>query len=86
LDLDDPPGVDETVDPLGGGTVAPQIDLCSREVADLAQHVVQLVGAACPTALRHALQFELDVGEHTGVEEFTKLLGAQQVAQQVAIE
>src|SRR6185503_17171753 len=25
LDLDDPPGVDETVDPLGGGTVAPQI-------------------------------------------------------------
>ncbi len=56
------------------------------EVADLAEHVVQLVGRACPAPLGEALQLELDVGEHARIEQLAQLLGAEQVAQQVAVE
>ena len=66
--------------------LAAQVELGGGEVADPAQHVVQLVGAAGPAAVGQALQVELDVGEHAGVEQLAQLLGAEQVAQQVAVE
>ena len=47
---------------------------------------MQLVGAASPATLGQALQLELEVGEHAGVEQLAQLLGAEQVAQQVAVE
>ena len=56
------------------------------QVADPAQHVVQLVGAAGPPAVGQPLQVELDVGQHAGVEQLAQLLGAEQVAQQVTVE
>ena len=76
---------------LGRATPSPvalaaQVDLGGGEVADAAQHVVQLVGAAGPATVGQALQVELDVGEHAGVEQLAQLLGAEQVAQQVAVE
>ena len=63
-----------------------QVDLGRGEVADLAEHVVELVGRSCPAPLGEALQLELDVGEHARVEQLAQLLGAEQVAQQVAVE
>ena len=57
-----------------------------RQVAEPAQHVVQLVGDAGPAPVDEALQLELEVGEHVGVEQLAQLLGAEQVAQQVAVE
>ena len=47
---------------------------------------MQLVGAACAAAFGEALQLELEVGEHARVEQLAQLLGAEQVAQQVAVE
>ncbi len=66
--------------------LAAQIGLGLGEVADLAQHVVQLVGRARPATVGEALQLQLDVGEHGRVEQLAQLLGAEQVAQQVAVE
>ena len=66
--------------------LAAQVDLGRGQVADLAEHVVQLVGAARPAPVGEALQLELDVGEHARVEQLAQLLGAEQVAQQVAVE
>ncbi len=73
-------------DPLAAVALAAQIDLGCSEVADLAQHVVQFVGAAGPPAIGHALQLELHIGQHARVEQLPELLGTQQVAQQVAVE
>ena len=42
--------------------------------------------AAGPAAVGQALQVELDIGQHAGVEQLAQLLGAEQVAQQVAVE
>ena len=47
---------------------------------------MELVGRPCPATLGEALQLELDVGEHTRIEQLAQLLGAEQVAQQVAVE
>ena len=47
---------------------------------------MQLVGVAGPAAVGQPLQVELDVGEHSRIEELAQLLGAEQVAQQVAVE
>ena len=79
-------GVD--IDVAGGesGALASQVDLGDRQVAHTPQHVVQLVGRARPTTVGETLQFEFDVGEHVAVEQFTQLLGPQQVAQQVTVE
>ena len=47
---------------------------------------MELVGVAGPAAVDQALQLELEVGEHVGVEQLAQLLGAEQLAQQVAVE
>ncbi len=57
-----------------------------RQVTDATEHVVQLVGRARPPTVGETLEFEFDVGEHIGVEQVAQLLGAQQVAEQVAVE
>ncbi|KAF0161487.1 MAG: hypothetical protein FD160_4178, partial [Caulobacteraceae bacterium] len=65
---------------------ASQAALGRGEIARLAEHVVQLVGATRSPPLAEALQLELDIGEHTGVEQLAQLLGAEQVAKQIAVE
>ena len=47
---------------------------------------MQFVGRPGAATLGEALQLQLDVGEHTGVEQLAQLLRAEQVAQQVAVE
>ena len=64
----------------------PQVELGRREVAQLAQDVVQLVGARGPPAVREALQLELQVGQDARVEELPQLLRPQQLPQQVPVE
>ena len=58
----------------------------SGERAEAAQQVVDLVDVAGAAPVDEALQLELEVGEHVGVEQLAQLLGAEQVAQQVAVE
>ena len=70
----------------GSRPLGPQVELDGGQVADAAQHVVQLVGAPRPPAVGQSLQVELDVGEHAGVEQLAQLLGPEQVAQQIAVE
>ena len=86
LHLDRSACAGELVDPLPGRAIAAHIDFGGREIADLAQHVVQLVCAASTTAIGDALQFELHIGQYAGVEQLAQLLGAQQVAQQITVE
>ena len=50
------------------------------------QHIVKLIGVACPAAIDQQLEFELKVSEHLGIEQLTKLLRAEHVAQQLPIE
>ena len=47
---------------------------------------MELVGVAGPAAVGQALQLELEVGQHARVDQLAQLLGAEQVAQQVAVE
>ena len=47
---------------------------------------MELVGVAGPTPVDQALQLELEVAEHQGVDELAQLLGPEEVAQQLAIE
>ena len=68
------------------GLLAAQIDLGGGQVADSAQHVVQLVAAARSSPVGQVLQVQLDIGQHAGIEQLAQLLGAEQVAQQVAVE
>ncbi len=86
LDLDRPASCAPARRAMHRRALAAQIDLGNGEVADLAQHVVQLVGTARPAAVGQALQLQLDVGEHARVEQLAQLLGAEQIAQQVAVE
>ena len=86
-DLDRPPLVEQRGQPRRPGRrLAAQIDLGGGEIADLAEHIVQLVGRPGTSTVGEALQFEFDVGEHAGVEQLTQLFGAEQLAQQVAVE
>ena len=71
-------------------TGAPSTDrrseLVDRQRAEQPELVVQLVDVAGQATLDEALQLELEVGEHVGVDELAQLLGAEEVAQQVAVE
>ncbi len=72
--------------PVPARTVASQLDLVGGEITDLAEHVVQLVGGARPPSVGDALQLQLDVGEHLGVEQLAQFLGTEQVAQEIPVE
>ena len=63
-----------------------EVDLRFRQIAHLAQHVVKFIGGARPAPVSQQLQFQLEIGQRTGVEQLAELLGAEQVAQQIAIE
>ena len=63
-----------------------QAELVERERAEETQQVVHLVDVAGQPTLDQALQLQLEVGQHVGVDELAQLLGAEQVAQQVAVE
>ena len=45
--------------------------------------LVEITGLA---ARRQALQVELEIGEHAGIDELAQLLGSHQVAEEVAVE
>ena len=47
---------------------------------------MELVGRAGAAPVGEALQVELDIGEHTGVEQLAQLLRPEQLAQQVTVE
>ena len=49
------------------------------------QHIVEFIGVACAAAIDKQLEFEFEVSEHLGVEQLTKLLRAEHVAQQLPI-
>ncbi len=85
-ELDRPALGDELGDHGRAVAFTAQIDLGRRQLADPPQHVVQLVGRTRPATVGEALQLELDIGEHTRVEQLAQLFGAEQFAQQVAVE
>jgi hypothetical protein len=66
--------------------LGPLDQLVDRQGAEHPQQVVQLVGVAGAAALDAALELVLDVDERGGVEQVAQLLGAEQLAQQVAVE
>ena len=47
---------------------------------------MHLVGIARPATVGEALELELEVAQHHGIDELAQLFGAEQVAQQVAVE
>ena len=47
---------------------------------------MQLVDVTSQTTLHQPLQLELEVREHVGVDELAQLLGAEEVAQEIAVE
>ena len=63
-----------------GRHLAAGVELVGRQRAEAAEQVVDLVGVAGPAAVDQALQLELEVGEHVGVEQLAQLLGAEQLA------
>ena len=79
---------DELVDPLlhGGAVDGPQPELVERQRPEQAELVVGLVDVARQATLDQPLQLELEVGQHVGVDQLAQLLGAEQVAQQIAVE
>ena len=79
---------DELVDPLlhGRAVDGPQPELVERQRPEQPELVVHLVDVAGQAAVDEPLQLELEVGQHVGVDQLAQLLGAEQVAQQVAVE
>ena len=79
---------DELVDPLlhGRSVDRPQPELVERQRPEQPELVVRLVDVARQPALDQPLQLELEVGQHVGVDQLAQLLGAEQVAQQIAVE
>ena len=47
---------------------------------------MHLVGVARAATVGDVLQFELDVGDHLGVEQLAQFFRAEQVVEQVAVE
>ena len=87
-DVEGPPLGDELIDPVLDGCAldGAQTELVERQRTEQPQQVVHLVGVAGAPAVDQALQLELEVGQDVGVDELAQLLGAEQVAQQVAVE
>ena len=71
---------------LVGGRPTAEIDVSGGQVADLAQHVVQLIGGTRPPTRCQALQLQLDIGKHLGIEQIAQLFGTEEVPQQIAVE
>ena len=47
---------------------------------------MELVDVAGEAPLDQPLQLQLQVGQHVGVDQLSQLLGAEEVAEQVAVE
>lgn len=62
------------------------MELIAGEVAETAEEVVQLVGVAGLPPGREGLEFEFEVLEDFGVEEFAEFVFAEEVAEEVAVE
>ena len=73
-------------DPRGRVGVGARHDLVLAQVADGPQKVVQPVRAAHAPSLGEALQLELQLVQRARVQQLAQLLGAEQLAQQVAVE
>ena len=70
---------------LAGASV-PRRDLVVAERSEVSQQVVHPVERARLPPVGEPLQLELDVVERGRVEQLAQVLGAEQVAQQVAVE
>jgi hypothetical protein len=67
--------------------VGPRAHFVDAQVADVAQQVVQVIETAdAPTLGREPLQLQFERGQRIGIDEFAELVGAVQLAQQVAVE
>ena len=76
-----------TADEVAGSGVSVRASTSHRlSGPEEAEQVVDLVGVAGAAAVGEALELELEVGEHDRVEQLAQLLGAEQLAQQVAVE
>ena len=53
---------------------------------EVGEEIVEVVGMARPAVLRDALQLELEIREHGRIEELAQFFGAEQVAQEIAVE
>ncbi len=70
--------------PVSGGRAGGQ--LLDGEGAEASEQVVGLVGVAGPAPVDQALQLQLQVGQGGRVDQLPQLVGAQQLAEQVAVE
>ena len=79
---------DELVDPLlhGRAVDRSQPELVERQRPEQPELIVGLVDVARQATFDQPLQLELEVGQHVGVDQLAELLGAEQVAQQIAVE
>ena len=86
LHLDHAPLREQLGDPTRCVASATQIDLGARERSEQPHEVVHTIGVACVALRNKPLQLALELGEHVGIEEFAQFLGAEQLAEQIAIE
>ena len=79
---------DELVDPLLHGCTVDgsQPELVERQRAEQPELVVGLVGVTSGATVDQALELELEIRQHIGVDELAQLLGTEEVAEEVAVE
>ena len=85
-DPDGAPLVQQRVDPGAGIDGAAGADLVGVERTEIGEQVVEVVGVAGAPLGHEALELELQLGDHRGIEQLAQLLGAEEVAEQVAVE
>ena len=85
-DANDAPLGEQRVDPRGRIVRTPGADLVVVEWTEVGEQVVEVIGVARPPFGSEPLELELECGDHRGVEQLTQLFGAEEVAQQIAVE
>ena len=78
---------------LGGGPPLPHLraadpgrHLVGGEIAEAAEEIVHRVGRAGGTLIGERLELELQLGESGRIEQFAQLLGAEKLAQELAVK
>ncbi len=85
-DLDDATLGSQVVEPLRRIGGAARADLVERERPEIDEQIVHVVGVAGLAGRHQPLQLELELGEDLRIEQLAQLLGAHEVAQEVAVE
>ena len=76
----------QRIDPRGRVGRAARTDLVVVERTEVGEQVVEVVGVAGLARRNEPLELELQLRDHCGVEQLPELFGAEQVAEQIAIE